>query len=625
MSAGPACNFKVDPMKNVSIVGKFSLLLMVAGIVCVIAGLCVGMQMSSIVSSYTGLIGKEMTASVSLSQANRSLQAARATIGEIVVSRNPVATAAALKEIGETRRDFVADMDAAAVAMPGEETIQSLKSAGLRILDEACTETISQAQQATDNRSRSAAQALFSKECQPRFKAVSPAINRLVGKVSNSAYEQSEGLSARSNRATVLTLSGMLLGLAAVLTFGFFAMRSWLARPIQALAGQMQVLAAGNYEIEILGADRRDEVGNMAKAVQVFRDNGRRTRMLEDEAVRRNALTEKQGQQRAQAELSRANEMLHATKSLADALKYLAQGDLTQVLGEPFAADFEQVREDFNETTERLSGAFSVISGAAISIDARAREVSRSAADLSRRTEKQAASLEESAAALDEITTSVMDASRRVEEVRTVALDANKRAQKSSSVVDDAIKAMAKIEESSNHISNTIGVIDEIAFQTNLLALNAGVEASRAGQAGNGFAVVAQEVRSLAQRSAVAAREIKELIGAAHRDVANGVALVTEAATALKQIDQSIGAIGSHIDVLSVSSKEQSARLSEVNVAITEMDATTQKNAAMVEEVSSVGETLAIDAERLRERLSQYQLRSTGLAVSETDYDKCAA
>lgn len=137
---------------------------------------------------------------------------------------------------------------------------------------------------------------------------------------------------------------------------------------------------------------------------------------------------------------------------------------------------------------------------------------SASADDLSKRTEQQAASLEETAAALDQITVNVANSSKRADEARKVAVLANESAAQSGKVVANAVDAMQKIEQSSNEISNIIGVIDEIAFQTNLLALNAGVEAARAGEAGKGFAVVAQEVRELAQRSAKAAKEIKDLI-----------------------------------------------------------------------------------------------------------------
>jgi len=188
-----------------------------------------------------------------------------------------------------------------------------------------------------------------------------------------------------------------------------------------------------------------------------------------------------------------------------------------------------------------------------------------------------------------------------------VAIQANENARQSGTVVANAVDAMGKIEQSSNQISSIIGVIDDIAFQTNLLALNAGVEAARAGEAGKGFAVVAQEVRELAQRSATAAKEIKDLIRNSSVEVANGVQLVSQTGEALKTIETYIVTINQHMDAIATSSREQSVGLSEVNTAVNQMDQVTQQNAAMVEEANAAGATLANEAGRLRELVSQFQ------------------
>jgi methyl-accepting chemotaxis protein len=226
-------------------------------------------------------------------------------------------------------------------------------------------------------------------------------------------------------------------------------------------------------------------------------------------------------------------------------------------------------------------------------------------------TEQQAASLEETAAALDQITVNVANSSKRADEARTVAVLANESAAQSGRVVANAVDAMQKIEQSSNQVSNIIGVIDEIAFQTNLLALNAGVEAARAGDAGKGFAVVAQEVRELAQRSAQAAKEIKDLIRNSSVEVQNGVKLVSETGAALKTIEGYIVTVNQHMDSIATSAKEQSVGLGEVNTAVNQMDQVTQQNAAMVEETSAAGASLASESGRLRELISQFQLGGT--------------
>lgn len=294
--------------------------------------------------------------------------------------------------------------------------------------------------------------------------------------------------------------------------------------------------------------------------------------------------------------------------TLAEGLSRLAQGNLTHRITTEFSAKTSGLRSDFNETAAKLQETLNAVSVAAFGILSGSRELSTSSDDLSRRTEQQAASLEETAAALDQITVNVANSSKRTDEARSVAIRANASAAQSEKVVAKAVDAMHKIEQSSNEISNIIGVIDEIAFQTNLLALNAGVEAARAGEAGKGFAVVAQEVRELAQRSAKAAKAIKDLIRNSSVEVQSGVTLVSETGEALKTIESYIVTINQHMDSIATSAREQSVGLAEVNTAVNQMDQVTQQNAAMVEESNAASATLAEEAGRLNQLISQFQL-----------------
>ena len=228
--------------------------------------------------------------------------------------------------------------------------------------------------------------------------------------------------------------------------------------------------------------------------------------------------------------------------------------------------------------------------------------------NLSRRTGQQAATLEETAAALHEITSQIKTSADGAKEARDLVATAKADAEHSGNVVKRAVAAMAEIDGSARQIGQIIGVIDEIAFQTNLLALNAGVEAARAGDAGRGFAVVASEVRALAQRSAVAAREIKGLIVSSSRQVEAGVKLVSESGTALSRIISHIDSINGVVDGIANSAHEQSTAITQVNSSIRQMDTVTQENAAMVEDSTTACHALTKVAQKLSTTTDQFHL-----------------
>lgn len=293
---------------------------------------------------------------------------------------------------------------------------------------------------------------------------------------------------------------------------------------------------------------------------------------------------------------------------LASALNSLSEGDLTQQITEPFMPSLDKIRLDFNEATSNLCNAMAEVASNAKTISNASQEIQSSASALATRTEQQAASVEETAAALEEITVTVNEASDRAQDAGKLVRDTKDNAESSGVVVNDTVKAMGMIEKSAIEIGNIISTIDEIAFQTNLLALNAGVEAARAGEAGKGFAVVAQEVRELAQRSAVAAKEIKGLIDTSNGHVTNGVELVDKTGATLKEMVEQVNLVAENVGAIADTSKEQASGLNGINANVSQIDQGTQQNATMVSDTTSSANRLAQEANALFSLLTRFKI-----------------
>lgn len=294
--------------------------------------------------------------------------------------------------------------------------------------------------------------------------------------------------------------------------------------------------------------------------------------------------------------LETTNVALHDVKRVFGAL---AEGDLSQTIERDYEGQFGQLKEDANNTVLKLREVIGDIASASGQIANGAAEISQGMQHLGRRTEQQAASLEETAASMEEMTTAVKQSESNASDASNVAGNSVKIARAGNESVEKTAASMTDIVDASKKISNIIGVIDEIAFQTNLLALNAAVEAARAGEQGRGFAVVASEVRNLAQRSASAAKEIKDLIVDSVDKVEAGTELVNQSDSTLKEIVTEIEKVSLKMEDILTAASEQSLGIGQVNQAITHMDDMTQENSSMVEQAMSASENMASQAHKL--------------------------
>ncbi|WP_405128240.1 methyl-accepting chemotaxis protein [Pseudoalteromonas sp. PB2-1] len=297
-----------------------------------------------------------------------------------------------------------------------------------------------------------------------------------------------------------------------------------------------------------------------------------------------------------------------AVKDTGNMLDAMANGDLSKRIEQEYQGSFEKLKRDANATADKLTEVINRINSSATLVASGAEEISQGNADLSQRTEEQASSLEETASSMEEMTSTVRQNADNAKEVNELAEETRAKAQKGGEVVNRAVTSMSAINESSKKIADIISVIDEIAFQTNLLALNAAVEAARAGEQGRGFAVVAGEVRNLAQRSAAAAKEIKELIRDSVGKVEDGTLLVNESGSTLQEIVTAVQRVTAMISDIAQASEEQSSGIEQVNKAIAQMDEMTQQNAALVEEASAAGESMAEQANDMRRLLNFFSL-----------------
>ena len=309
--------------------------------------------------------------------------------------------------------------------------------------------------------------------------------------------------------------------------------------------------------------------------------------------------------------------LIQAVAETQRLLESAQQGDMTARID--LAGKAEQIlnlSRGINALMDMVSSILMQVKESADTINTAANEISSGNTDLSTRTEKQAHSLQDTASSMSQLAGTVKLNADNAKQANQLALNATTVAEKGGQAVSEVVSTMSAINESAKKIEDIISVIDGIAFQTNILALNAAVEAARAGEQGKGFAVVAGEVRNLAQRSATAAKEIKELIANAVNKTMEGTQLVEGAGNTMVEIVHSVKQVSEIISEISAASVEQTAGIDQVNLAINSMDDVTQQNAALVEEAAAAAESLVDQANQLSDLVAQYQLHGTQHVVS---------
>ena len=410
---------------------------------------------------------------------------------------------------------------------------------------------------------------------------------------SQALYDAAQDVADDADAATahgerVATLSWIMAIGAGIVATGLsvaviFISRRRVLVPLAALDEGLAQMAGGDFDIAIPGADAQDEIGAIARSVEKIKRN------VADKAA-------------AEAVAQKA-----IVDALGEGLQAMAAGRLGHKITSTFPPEYESLRQIFNEAMADLNQMISNVAGTAGTVGNASAELSSASLNLAERTELQASRLESTSSAIRGLTQTVRETADKAAHVNSGADLAQTQAADGARVAGDAMEAMREISHSSSQISQITDVIDGISFQTNLLALNAGVEAARAGDAGRGFAVVANEVRALAQRSADAAKSIKQLISESTAQVDKGVTLVSSSGVALNGIVEKVSELKTLIEGISAATNDQAGNLEGLSTTVHDMEMMTQQNAAMVEETSAAARHLQEESVTLLSMVRRFQ------------------
>ncbi len=423
----------------------------------------------------------------------------------------------------------------------------------------------------------------------PKATEIRAELRRFTTERSDAANKKTAELSAMAASAVTSMLVTGLLGVVLAVGFGIFVARRTIIAPLMGVEGAMRTLAEGNNRIDVNGTDRGDEVGAMAKAVLVFRDNA-------------------QEQERLTAAKAAADaEQKIVIDTLSSHLDSLAQGDLTRPIDAEFNGSYAVLKDNFNGALNSLSELIQSVTESVRSISSGSTEIEAASEDLARRTESAAASLEETSAAVAQINDRLRTGAEAATRTVGRADQAMVTVGTGRGTAEEAVSAMGRVAESAKGIDSVIEGLDKIAFQTRVLAMNAAVEAGRAGEAGRGFAVVADLVGQLAMRSEEEAKRAREQLTATQNDVEIAVGAVERVDGALVGISSDVSAVHEMLNGLAQDNQAQAAAVQQIASAIGTMDESTQQNAAMVEETSAAARSLNSEVRLLGERADSFR------------------
>lgn len=450
------------------------------------------------------------------------------------------------------------------------------------------------------------------------------AVNQLLSQVSEALHESNTTISAIAAGDFTQRIQGEYKGDLDALKKGMNQSLDNIAAVMQQIANVMDEMKRGNFDIKL----SNNASGEYARIIDAAQQTMTATNTIISDI---NDVMGKMHEGEfghhvtadAQGDLNRLKTSINSSlDSLNEAMQDItrvvvaqSEGDLTQLIGNDYPGGLGRLKEAVNQSLQKLSSIVGQVTEASNVVNTASQEVAQGSMDLSSRVQRQAAALEQTSSSMEEMNAAVQnnseyssEASQVVQKVQAGSIEANE-------VMQQTIEAMSAIQESSHKISEIVTMIDSIAFQTNLLALNAAVEAARAGEHGRGFAVVAGEVRSLAQKSAEAAKDITALIGESVNRINQGTSLATSSGQVLENITQEVENVAQMMRQIAQASEEQAKGIEQVHQAMNDLDSATQQNAALVEETSAAAESMSEQAVGLSQNIAFFKTNQSGLSA----------